>query len=118
VNDGSTQGGTAISITGTNFAVGATVQFGNVLVASSQMQNRAMRTVISPPHAEGSADVLGWAIRASHARIHVSAVGLRANAGELIAAATIMPMPDRGTATDEVVSRPLAGTISPIAPRK
>lgn len=97
------------------------MQFGNVLVSSSQMQNRAMRTVISPPHAEGSADVLGWAIRASHARIHVSAVGLRANAGELIAAATIMPMPDRGTATDEtdeVVSRPLAGTISPIAPRK
>ncbi len=57
------------------------MQFGNVLVASSQMQNRAMLTVSSPPHAEGSADVSGWAIRASHARIHVSAVGLRANAG-------------------------------------
>ena len=81
VSDGSTQGGTAIRITGTNFAVGATIQFGGMPVAPSRVQNRTTVTVISPPHAEGSVGVPKRAIHTSHARIHVSAAGFRANAG-------------------------------------
>jgi len=81
VNAGSTQGGTAIRITGTHFAVGATIQFGGMPVAPSWVQNRATATVISPPHAEGSVGVSKRAIHTSHARIDVSAAGFRANAG-------------------------------------
>ena len=54
---GSTKGGDSISISGTGFAVGATVTFGGV-TASSSVINSTLINVVTPAMAAGSVDVV------------------------------------------------------------
>ncbi len=55
---GPSSGGTAVTITGTNFAAGAIVQFGNVTSSNVIVNSATQITVITPPHATGVTDVI------------------------------------------------------------
>jgi hypothetical protein len=54
---GTANGGTAITITGTNFAAGATVSFGGVMATSVQVTSATTITLKSPAHAAGAVTV-------------------------------------------------------------
>jgi hypothetical protein len=55
---GSTLGGTAVTLSGNAFAVGATVKFGGVAAVSVQVPNGNTITAVTPPHATGAVDVV------------------------------------------------------------
>ena len=54
---GSSSGGTSVTITGSNFALGAIVQFGNVTAPNVIVDSSVQISVITPPHATGVTDV-------------------------------------------------------------
>ena len=56
-NSGSTAGGTAVTITGTNFATGATVTFGTTAATNVVVVNSATVTATTPAGAAGAATV-------------------------------------------------------------
>jgi hypothetical protein len=55
---GNASGGTAVTITGTNFAAGATVSFGIATAAKIVVVNGTTITATTPPHVAGSANVV------------------------------------------------------------
>jgi len=55
---GSTAGGTSVTITGTNFASGATVKFDTTAATSVTVVSSTSITVITPPHAAGLVNVV------------------------------------------------------------
>lgn len=55
---GSTLGGTAVTITGSGFAAGATVAIGGVAATNVIVQSSAAITALAPPRAAGAADVV------------------------------------------------------------
>lgn len=57
-NSGPTAGGTAITITGTNFASGATVTVGGVTATSVSVVNATTITAVTPAHAAGAVNVV------------------------------------------------------------
>ena len=57
-NQGLGGGGTAVSITGTNFAAGATVSFGGVPAANVVITDSSHITCNTPAHASGAVDVV------------------------------------------------------------
>ena len=56
-NNGSTTGGTAVTITGTNFAAGATVTFGGTAATNVVVVNSTTITATTPAHAAGAVTV-------------------------------------------------------------
>jgi len=56
-NDGSTAGGTAVTITGTNFGAGATVTFGGTAATNVVVVNSTSITATSPAHPTGAVTV-------------------------------------------------------------
>ena len=56
-NNGSTAGGTAVTITGTNFAAGATVTFGGTAATNVVVVNSTSITATTPAHVAGAATV-------------------------------------------------------------
>jgi len=54
---GTTLGGTAVTVTGTNFAAGATVMIGGTAATNVAVQNATTLTAETPQHAAGPADV-------------------------------------------------------------
>ena len=56
-NSGSTAGGTAVTITGTNFAAGATVTFGGTAATNVVAVNSTTLTATTPAHAAGAVTV-------------------------------------------------------------
>ena len=56
-NSGSTLGGTAVTITGTNFATGATVTFGGTAATGVTVVNSTTITATTPAHAAGAVTV-------------------------------------------------------------
>ena len=56
-NKGPTAGGTAVSITGTNFAAGATVTFGGTAATNVVVVNSTTITATTPAHAAGAVTV-------------------------------------------------------------
>jgi hypothetical protein len=56
-NNGSTAGGTAVTITGTNFAAGATVTFGGTAATNVTVVNSTTITATTPAHAAGAVTV-------------------------------------------------------------
>lgn len=56
-NTGSTSGGTSVIISGTNFHSGATVRFGNVPAASTQLVSSSQLQAVSPTETSGSVNV-------------------------------------------------------------
>ena len=56
-NSGSTAGGTAVTITGTNFAAGATVTFGGTAATNVVAVNSTTITATTPAHAAGAVTV-------------------------------------------------------------
>ena len=57
-NSGSTVGGTAVTITGTNFAAGATVTFGSAAATGVTVVNGTTITATTPAHAAGAVTVV------------------------------------------------------------
>jgi phosphatidylserine/phosphatidylglycerophosphate/cardiolipin synthase-like enzyme len=57
-NTGDANGGTAVTITGTNFAAGATVGFGVATASKVVVVNSTTITATTPPHVAGSANVV------------------------------------------------------------
>jgi hypothetical protein len=57
-SSGSTLGGTAITITGTHFASGATVMIGGAAATSVTVVSETSLTAITPQHATGASDVI------------------------------------------------------------
>ena len=57
-NSGSTAGGTAVTITGTNFAAGATVTFGSAAATGVTVVNGTTITATTPAHAAGAVTVV------------------------------------------------------------
>lgn len=55
---GTTLGGTTVTITGTNFAAGATVTIGGVAATDVAVQSATSLTARTPQHAAGAADVV------------------------------------------------------------
>jgi hypothetical protein len=55
---GFTTGGTAVTLSGNAFTVGATVKFGGVAAVSVQVLNGNTITAVTPPHATGAVDVV------------------------------------------------------------
>jgi hypothetical protein len=55
---GSTLGGTAVTITGTNFAAGASVTIGGTAATDVAVQSATSLTARTPQHASGAADVV------------------------------------------------------------
>jgi hypothetical protein len=55
---GSTDGGTAVTITGTGFLSGAVVEFGGILATNVVVVNSTSITATTPPHTAGSVDVI------------------------------------------------------------
>ena len=55
---GSTAGGTAVTITGTEFATGATVMFGRVSATSITIVSATEITCVTPAHVAGAVDVV------------------------------------------------------------
>src|SRR5262249_27301462 len=56
-NNGSANGGTAVTITGTNFVSGATVMFGGVAATSVSVVSATQITATTPAHSAGAVDV-------------------------------------------------------------
>lgn len=56
-NNGSSAGGTAVTVTGTNFGAGATVTFGGTAATSVVIVNNTTLTAVTPAHAAGTAAV-------------------------------------------------------------
>jgi hypothetical protein len=56
-NSGPTEGGTAVTISGSGFAVGATVQIGGVAPTDLEVESSTMITARTVPHATGAVDV-------------------------------------------------------------
>ena len=56
-NNGPTAGGTAVTITGTNFAAGATVTFGGTAATNVVVVNSTTITATTPAHAAGAVTV-------------------------------------------------------------
>jgi hypothetical protein len=54
---GPTSGGTAVTLTGSGFAAGATVSFGGAAASSVVVQNAARITAVTPAHAAGTVAV-------------------------------------------------------------
>src|SRR5262249_57861434 len=52
-NSGSTAGGTAVTISGTNFVTGATVSIGGVAATNVNVVNSGSITATTPAHAAG-----------------------------------------------------------------
>jgi hypothetical protein len=57
-NSGSTNGGTAVTITGTNFVSGATVTFGGTAATSVTVVSSTSITATTPAHAAGAVNVV------------------------------------------------------------
>ena len=57
-NSGSTAGGTAVTISGTNFIAGATVSFGGSAAGNVNVANNTTVTAVTPAHAEGTVNVV------------------------------------------------------------
>jgi hypothetical protein len=57
-NSGRFNGGTAVTITGDNFAAGATVSFGGVAATAVTVVNATKITATTPPHARGVVNVV------------------------------------------------------------
>ncbi|HYL94985.1 MAG TPA: IPT/TIG domain-containing protein, partial [Terriglobales bacterium] len=57
-NSGSTNGGTSVAITGTNFAAGATVTFGGTAATNVTIASSTQITAITPAHAAGAVNVV------------------------------------------------------------
>ena len=57
-NSGSTTGGTSVTITGTNFASGATVKFDSTAASNVNVVNSTTITATSPAHAAGTVSVV------------------------------------------------------------
>ena len=57
-NSGSTSGGTAVTITGTNFVSGATVTFGVTAATSVSVSNSTTITATTPAHSAGAVNVV------------------------------------------------------------
>lgn len=57
-NEGRVEGGTHVTIRGTNFVSGATVTFGGVAATSVQYVNSERLNVVTPAHSAGSVDVV------------------------------------------------------------
>jgi hypothetical protein len=55
---GSTLGGTSVTISGSNFAAGATVSFGGAAASSVTVVSDTTLTAVTPQHASGAADVV------------------------------------------------------------
>lgn len=55
---GSTNGGTAVTLSGANFAAGATVTFGGVAASNVSVASASSITVTTPAHAAGAVDVV------------------------------------------------------------
>jgi hypothetical protein len=55
---GSTNGASSVTISGTNFLPGATVQIGGVMATNVQVTNSTTLTANTPAHAAGAADVM------------------------------------------------------------
>ena len=74
-NSGSTAGGTAVTITGTNFAAGATVTFGGTAATNVVVVNGTTITATTPAGSGGSGDgdgdQSGRAERESGQRVHL-----------------------------------------------
>lgn len=56
-NNGTTAGGTPVTISGTQFVTGATVKFGSTAATSVVVVNSTTITCISPPHSAGNVAV-------------------------------------------------------------
>ncbi len=57
-NSGSTAGGTSITITGSNFAAGASVTFGGAAATGVTVTSSTQITAVTPAHSAGSVDVI------------------------------------------------------------
>ncbi|HET7213288.1 MAG TPA: IPT/TIG domain-containing protein [Terriglobia bacterium] len=57
-NSGSTNGGTSVTITGTNFAAGATVTFGGTAASSVSVRSSTSIIATTPAHAAGAVNVV------------------------------------------------------------
>ena len=57
-NSGSTNGGTAVTITGTNFAAGASVTFGGTAATNVSVASSTSITATTPAHAAGAVNVV------------------------------------------------------------
>ena len=57
-NSGSTVGGTAVSINGSNFVSGATIKFDNVAATNVSFVNSSLISAIAPAHATGLVNVV------------------------------------------------------------
>jgi hypothetical protein len=57
-NEGRVEGGTQVTIRGTNFASGATVTFGGVAATSVQYVDSTRLNVVTPAHSAGAVDVV------------------------------------------------------------
>jgi hypothetical protein len=56
--NGTTFGGTTVTVTGTRFAAGATVSIGGTAATNVSVQNATTLTAVTPQHAIGAADVV------------------------------------------------------------
>ncbi len=56
-NNGPTTGGTAVTVTGTNFAAGATLTFGSAAATNVVVVNSTTITAVTPAHALGEANI-------------------------------------------------------------
>ena len=73
-NSGSTAGGTAVTITGTNFAAGATVTFGSAAATNVVVVNSTTITATTPAGSAGAVTVtvtVEWAEREPGQRVHL-----------------------------------------------
>ena len=73
-NSGSTAGGTAVTITGTNFAAGATVTFGSTAATNVVVVNSTTITATTPAGSAGAVTVTVTAERAEREpdqRVHL-----------------------------------------------
>ena len=57
-NSGSTAGGTSVTITGTNFATGATINIGGVAATNVNVTSSTSLTAVTPAHAAGTVSVI------------------------------------------------------------
>lgn len=57
-NTGTTAGGTAVTLTGSQFLAGATVSFGGAVATNVVVVNSTTITCTTPPHASGAVDVV------------------------------------------------------------
>ncbi len=57
-NSGGTAGGTPVTITGSNFAAGATLKFGGAAATSVAVASATKITALTPPHKQGAVNVV------------------------------------------------------------